>query len=137
MEFENGVHAVYEAANANAVSLNPWGNEYLRAECEKGTIIMDRREITVYPYTEGASWTDAASVTPLKPPLRNQAKWANTWLIEKFVRWLEGGQAMETEVEANLQSVALVSAAIQSAATDGAVQVQELFNRAGNRQAGL
>ncbi|MDR2477502.1 MAG: Gfo/Idh/MocA family oxidoreductase, partial [Treponema sp.] len=37
MEFENGVHAVYEAANANAVSLNPWGNEYLRAECEKGT----------------------------------------------------------------------------------------------------
>ena len=45
-------------------------------------------------------------------PLRSQPKWSNTWLIEKFVRWLDGGEPMETNVEANLQSVALIFAAI-------------------------
>jgi predicted dehydrogenase len=127
MQFENGKRAVYEAANANAVSLNPWGNEYFRAECEKGTLILDRREITIYPYTEGASWTDMTSVTAQKPALREQPKWANVWLAETFVRWLEGGAPMETEAEANLQSVALVCAAIESVRTGKPVEVQELL----------
>jgi predicted dehydrogenase len=127
MQFENGKHALYEAANANAVSLNPWGSEYIKAECEKGTLIMDRREITAYPYKPGASWTDAASVTPVKPVLRQQPKWANTWLIETFVHWLEGGAPMATEPEANLQSVALVWAAIESSRTGKPVQVQEML----------
>jgi predicted dehydrogenase len=127
MEFENGKHAVYEAANANALSLNPWGNEYIRAECEKGILILDRREITAYPYTPGVSWTDAASVSPRKIPLRRQPKWANTWLAETFVRWLEGGASMETEAEANLQSMALTTAAIESSRCGGPVRVQDLL----------
>ena len=60
-------------------------------------------------------------------PLRSQPKWSNTWLIEKFVRWLEGGEPMETNVEANLQSVALIFAAIESRRTGQPVRVQEFL----------
>jgi hypothetical protein len=60
-------------------------------------------------------------------PLIEQPKWANSWLIEKFVRWLDGGEPMETNVEDNLQSVALIFAAIQSSRTGQPVQVQEFL----------
>jgi hypothetical protein len=60
-------------------------------------------------------------------PLLQQPKWANTWLVDKFVRWLDGGPAMETEVEANLQSVALIFAAVESSRTGAPVQVQEFL----------
>ena len=60
-------------------------------------------------------------------PLIEQPKWANTWLIEKYVRWLDGGEPMETNVEDNLQSVALVFAAIESSRRGEPVKVQELL----------
>ena len=50
-------------------------------------------------------------------PLLEQRKWTDAWLVEKFVRWLDGGEPMETHVEANLQSVAMVFAAIESCRT--------------------
>ena len=42
--------------------------------------------------------------------------WANIWLLEQFLDWLDGGPVMKTNVEANLQSVALVEAAVRSSA---------------------
>ena len=54
-----------------------------------------------------------------------QPTWGHVWLIEKFVRWLEGGEPMETNVIDNLQSVALVTAAIESSQTGLPVKVQE------------
>jgi predicted dehydrogenase len=51
-------------------------------------------------------------------------------LIEKFVRWLEGGPAMETEVQANLQAAALIFAAIESSRTGQPVKVQEFLAKA-------
>jgi hypothetical protein len=56
-----------------------------------------------------------------------QPKWANAWLIEKFVRWLDGGPPMETRVEENLQAVAIVFAAIESSRSGRPVRVQELL----------
>ena len=43
---------------------------------------------------------------------------------EQFVRWLEGGEPMETNVEDNLRSLALVFAAIESSASGMPVDVQ-------------
>jgi predicted dehydrogenase len=61
--------------------------------------------------------------------LLQQEKWANAWLIEQFVRWLDGGDKMRTNVEDNLQSVALVFAAIESSRTGMPVKVQELLEK--------
>lgn len=134
MHFENGVRAVYEGAKTNAVSLNWWGREYIRAECEKSTVVMDHRAIEVFPHVPGKPWDDKRAGQGTAAPLLVQPKWANTWLIEKFVRWLDGGPPMETNVEDNLQSVALIFAAIQSSRTGQPVQVQDMLSEARNAQ---
>ncbi|MFP3905172.1 MAG: Gfo/Idh/MocA family protein [Armatimonadota bacterium] len=113
---------IYEGAKTNAHSLNCWGNEYIRAECEGGTLILDSRELSVYPY---AAKAEEADVEAQPIPLDEQPKWANTWLIEQFADWLNGGEAMATNVEANLQSVALIFSAIESSRTGRSVQVQD------------
>lgn len=127
MQMENGARAVYEGAKTNAVGLNPWGQEYIRAECEQATLILDRRHLERFSYDSSRQWAQGREGEGETIPLREQPKWANTWLIEKFVHWLGGGEPMETNVEANLQSVALVFAAIQSSRTGQPVKVQEML----------
>lgn len=126
MVMENRAHAVYEGAKTNAVGLNGWSREYIRAECEKGTLIMSHREIEYFPYPSGAKQEGEGE----RLPLLEQRKWAHAWLIEKFVRWLDGGEPMETNVEDNLQSVSLIFAAIESSRTGQPVKVQQLLNKA-------
>jgi len=48
--------------------------------------------------------------------------------------WLDGGGPMETNVQANLQSVALVFSAIQSSRTGSPVKVQEFLEQAMNAE---
>lgn len=125
MHFENGVRAFYEGAKTNAIGLNGWAQEYVRAECEQATLIMDRRRVERHPYEGGRIYKregEGTEITPLQ-----QAKWMNTWLVEQFVQWLDGGPTMETNVEDNLQSMALIFAAIQSSQTGQPVKVQELL----------
>ncbi len=50
MTFENGVRAIYEGAKTNASGFNGWAKEYVRAECEHETLIMDNRRIERFPY---------------------------------------------------------------------------------------
>jgi predicted dehydrogenase len=129
MYFENGTRAFYEGAKTNAVSLNGWGQEYIRAECEGGTLIMGNREIERFVYDPTQKNRRAREGEGEKVPLIEQPKWANAWLIEKFVRWLDGGEPMETNVEDNLQSVALIFAAIESSRTGMPVKVQEFLKQ--------
>jgi len=130
MSFGNGVRAFYEGAKTNAVGLNCWGQEYIRAECEGATLILSRRQLERFPYDATRRNATAVEGTGEKVPLLEQPKWANAWLIEKFVRWLEGGEPMETNVEDNLQAVALVFAAIESSRSGGPVKVQEFLAKA-------
>lgn len=128
MTFENGVRGTYEGAKTNAVGLNGWGNEYVRAECRESTLVLDGRELETYAYdpdAEAQFGEDPGEGETI--PLDEQEKWANTWLIEQFVEWLDGGEPMATNVRDNLQSMALITAAMESSATGEAVDVQELL----------
>lgn len=129
MEFENDTRATYEAATTNAVALNGWENEYIRAECRDATLELDARELTRYPYDPTAHPRHNASGPPEGEsiPLDTGEKWMNPWLIEQFCDWLDGGDPMETRVEKNLQSVALIEAAILSSERGEPVAVQELL----------
>jgi predicted dehydrogenase len=127
MGMENGVRATYEGAKTNAVGLNGWAQEYIRAECELATLVLSRWRLERFPYDPSGSWAGATEGQGEEMPLLQQPKWANAWLIEQFVRWLDGGPAMETNVEDNLQSVALVFAAIESSRTGRAVKVQDFL----------
>jgi predicted dehydrogenase len=121
MHMGNGTRATYEGAKTNAAGLNCWGQEYIRAECEKATLILDRQGIVCRDWPNGE---------PRDLEHLQQEKWANTWLIEKFVRWLDGDGPMETNVWDNLQSVALVFSAIESSRTGQPVKVQEFLAQA-------
>jgi len=130
MHFENGTRAVYEGAKTNAVGLNGWTNEYIRAECKRATVVMNWREIEKHAFNPDDPNPYKREGQGEAVPLLEQPKWANTWLIEKFVHWLDGGEPMETNVEANLQSVALIFAAIESSRTGQPVRVQEFLEEA-------
>ncbi|MEM7034085.1 MAG: Gfo/Idh/MocA family oxidoreductase [Chloroflexota bacterium] len=127
MTFENGVHATYEGAKTNSVGLNGWSREYIRAECELATLIMSRREIERFPYNPKTAREDKPEGSGEKIPLQEQRKWTDPWLVEQFVAWLDGGDPMETNVEDNLQSVALIFAAIESSRTGQPIKVQEFL----------
>jgi len=130
MRFFNGTRALYEGAMTNAVGLNWWTQEYIRAECEQATLILSYRRLERFAYDPSRQVINKREGQGEEIPLLEQPKWANTWLIEKFVRWLDGGEPMETNVEDNLQSVALVFAAIESSRTGQPVRVQDFLAQA-------
>ena len=127
MQLGNGTRAFYEGANTNAVGLNGWSKEYIRAECEESTLILGHRHLEKFAHDPSQAQHNKKEGEGETIPLLEQPKWSNTWLIEKFVRWLDGGEPMETNVEDNLQSVALVFAAIESNKTGQPVKVQEFL----------
>jgi len=129
MDFgKSGPRAFYEGAKTNAVGLNGWTQEYIRAECEKATFVLSRRRVEAFDHDASKSWTFVEEGKGREIPLLQQPKWANTWLIEQFVKWLDGGPKMETNVEANLQSMALVEAGIISSRSNEPVHVQVLLD---------
>lgn len=130
MHMENNTRATYEGAKTNAVGLNGWGQEYIRAECEQATLILSRRRLERFLYDPSRAWAGGIEGQGETIPLLEQPKWSNAWLIEKFVRWLDGGEPMETNVEDNLQSVALVFAGMESSRTGLPVKVQEFLAKA-------
>ena len=134
MRGENGVRATYEGAKTNAVGLNGWSQEYIRAECEGGTLILNRRRLEHFPYDASGMHASGQRGEGEEVPLLEQPKWSHTWLVEQFVHWLDGGEPMETNVQDNLQSIALVFAAIESSRAGEAVKVQELLEKAGVKE---
>jgi len=128
MRMENGRRIQWEGAKANAVTLNGWGNDYVRAECRDATLVLDSRELEYFPYEGDDVHVREGEGTAIS--LDEQETWSDVWLVEQFVDWLDGGPAMETNVADNLQSVALVEAAMQSSRTDEIVRVQDLLAEA-------
>ena len=124
MVFDNGVRAVYEGSSSTAVGLNDWYQEYLRVDCEFGTTVLNHREIEVFTRQDLPRQKHREG-TGQKLPLLVQPKWINTWLIEKFTQWRDGGPMMETEVQANLQASALVFGSIESSRTNTLVKLQD------------
>lgn len=124
MVFENGVRGIYEGSSSAATGMSDWTREYVRIECENGTAILNSREIEIFTrqplkrqrYVEGQGQ---------KVPLLEQPKWINSWLIEKFCAWLDGGPEMETIVEKNVQASALIFASIESARSGQTIKVQD------------
>jgi predicted dehydrogenase len=119
----NGVHCFYEGAKANASTLNGWNNDYIRVECEHGTLELDNRRLRLM-YGEG--W-DAPVVEDL--PLLERPVWTNPWIAEMFCDWLQGGPPPPTQLQDNIQCCALLFAAIESAHSGIPIDVQAYLGR--------
>ena len=96
----------------------------MRVDCELGTAILNNREIEIFSRSDLVRQR-CREGQGQKIQLITQPKWLNTWLIEKFCKWLDGGPEMETHVDANLHAAALIFAGIESARTGRTVDVQE------------
>ncbi|TYL92363.1 Gfo/Idh/MocA family oxidoreductase [Bradyrhizobium rifense] len=127
LEFANGARGVYEASSAQSTGLNDWTSEYFRVEAAAGTAILDHREVEVFHrqpkrirQTNRQGKGQQVSLLPGK-------KWRNALLIEQFCQWLDGGSPMATNIEDNLQSVAMVFSAIESARIGQPIRVQEFL----------
>ncbi|WP_247004367.1 Gfo/Idh/MocA family protein [Halosolutus gelatinilyticus] len=127
---ENGATIVYEGLNTAAASFNGWWAEHVRANCKEASLLLDGGDLRRFPYERAAE--GCLGHTSLEAgesvPLESREKWGNAWLIERFAEWCAGGEPMETNARANLRSMAIVFAAIESAETGEAVRVQEYLN---------
>lgn len=128
LEFQNDVKASYEGAKSTAVGLNSWGQEYTRAECEKATVIMNRRKIRRYGQEEGLGGEDGPVGEQI--PLAEGNRWSHLWLIEQFLDWLDGGPPAPTEVSKNLHATAVMFSAIESSRRRQVVEVAEILAEA-------
>jgi predicted dehydrogenase len=129
MKFTNGVRGVYEGSSSAAVGLNDWMKEYIRVDCEHGTAILNSRDIEIFSRSDLVRQR-CREGQGQKIQMITQGKWLNTWLIEKFCQWLDGGPEMETNVEANLHAAALIFAGIESARSGAPVNVQDYIRAA-------
>lgn len=127
MDFANGARGVYEGSSAHATGLNVWGCEYFRVDAASGTAILDHREIEVFHRDSKRVEQQNRQGKGQQVSLVAGEKWQNSLLIEQFCAWMDGGPPMATNVEDNLQSVALVFSAIESARLDEPVRVQEFL----------
>jgi predicted dehydrogenase len=123
IEMENGINCLYEGAKANASTMNGWTNEYFRAECEDGTLVLDSRELKVL---RGDAW-DKPEVSDVA--LLEQEVWKNAWLAELFCHWLNGKSAPPNNLDDNIQCAALLFAAIESAHCGRIIDVQEYLEK--------
>jgi predicted dehydrogenase len=123
IQMTNGVRCLYEGAKANATTMNGWGNDYLRAECEHGTLELDRRKLRVL--RDGTGGALAAEDLPLL----EQPVWINAWLTEMFCDWLRGGPMPPNHLGDNIQCAALLFAAVESAHTGQPVEVQAFLQK--------
>lgn len=121
IEMKNGVKVFYEGAKCNATMLNGWRQDYWRAECDKGTLVLDNRNLRVMT---GAVGTNARIE---EVPLDDRPAWMNSLIAEQFVNWLSGGPAPATSLDDNIQCAALLFAAIESAHKGTVVDVQRFL----------
>ncbi len=105
MKMTNGVHSFYEGNSSAAGIVNCWHNEYYRAEFEEGSVeVVDTDKVTV---TRVGQAPEAYNAPPLK--------WENhDHLFEEFLEWLDGGPPSETRIQDNIQSFAMVIAAMET-----------------------
>jgi predicted dehydrogenase len=129
VEMLNGVRCLYEGAKANASTLNGWGQDYIRAECESATLELDRRRLRVI-----SSGVDGGDLSRVDLSLRTDREvWLNSAIAEDFCAWLRGGVPPPTNYLDNLQCSALLFAAIEAAHTERSVDVQSFFTAAAER----
>lgn len=123
LEMENGVHCVVEHSSANASTLNRWGEEFYRAECAYGTLILDKEKLTV------RSDLGHPNPTYSEIPLAQDAYWQQSLIVHDFCLWIEGGEEPETSIRDNMYCCAVTFAAIESALTGKEVDVPEFLER--------
>lgn len=119
LRMTNALHAQYEGNCLEAGWQNSWHQEFYRVEGEEGALVLDRDNVVrLQRHSAGAGLT----IQELSPA---RGKYdGHTAILDQFLTWREGGPAPETVIQDNIQSAAMLFAAIDASQTNQAVAVQ-------------
>jgi predicted dehydrogenase len=119
MRMANEMHAQYEGNCLEAGWQNSWHQEFYRIEGEDGTLVLDRDgTVRIQAHTSGRGLA-----TEELPPVRTPHE-GHSAIVDQFLTWMEGGPAPETVIQDNIQSAAMLFAAVDASATGQSVDVQ-------------
>jgi len=126
IEMQSGARCVLEGSWTVSATTHPWGGEYMRADCEKGSLGVEDRKVTFWDPER--PWGKQAKALPL---LEGDS-WEHHYLMSEFCRWIRGEvDEHPTSLDDNLQTSALLHSAIESGKSDARyVDVQEQLEAA-------
>ncbi|NPV46250.1 MAG: Gfo/Idh/MocA family oxidoreductase [Armatimonadetes bacterium] len=118
MRMANGVFAHYEGNCSEAGRPNGWHQEYYRAECEAGAVVVDSDGVVRLQEHLGGHRLRVTDVPLEQPPyVGHQA------VLDQFLNWIHGGPTPETVLDDNILSAAMLFAATEASATNQTADV--------------
>lgn len=121
LRMDNGSFASYEGNNLASGKTNSWHSEYYRVECDGGAAVLDRDHVVRIEERSGSGTLQVREVAPV--PVTWEGHRA---MPAQFLDWLDDGPAPPTTLEDNLQSTAMLFAAIRASESGETVDVQKL-----------
>lgn len=122
-EMDSGVRCALEGSWTVQAGINTWRDEYFRADGSEGALLLDHRRLS---RLAGAG--ALLRQVQLAYPQNDYAADGTEFLLRAFVDWVGGRRdGHPTSLDDNLQCMALLFAAIQSAETGQVVDVQALL----------
>jgi predicted dehydrogenase len=122
----NGSFASYEGNNLESGKTNSWYGEFYRLECEGGAVVLDRDHVVRIEERSAAGTRQTREVP------QTEVIWEGHQAVAaQFLDWLNGGQPPATTLSDNLQSTAMLFAAVRASETGTPVDVQELVQELG------
>jgi predicted dehydrogenase len=119
MRMLNDTRAQYEGNCLEAGWQNSWHQEYYRVEGDEGALVLDRDgTVRLLRHTAGRGLA-----TEELPAVRAQYE-GHTAIVDQFLTWMEGGPAPQTVIQDNIQSAAMLFAAVDASRTGQSVDVQ-------------
>jgi len=125
MQMTNGSFAQYEGNNIATGKQNSWEQEFYRVECEGGAAVLDSDNVVrIEERGEGGATT--VREVPNETP-----QWeGHKAMPSQFLDWLDGGPTPPTALADNIQSNAMMFAAIEAATQGRVVDVQQMMKDA-------
>lgn len=121
MDMVNRVKAQYEGNCLEAGWQNSWHQEYYRAECENGAVVVDRDGVVRLLEHVAGRGLRIEELPPVRPAWEGHQA-----IIAQFLDWLDGGPEPATVLADNLKSAAMLFGAIQASETGQTVDVAAL-----------
>ncbi|MCO5219919.1 MAG: hypothetical protein M9909_13935, partial [Thermomicrobiales bacterium] len=116
LTFANGVVVSYRGSWMSSDAPTFWAGEW-KMECEDGLIGMTSRQGGPFG-TQGDAVSIRSRSGVIQPqPLPHLPVWGRSAGVLDLVRWVETGEPSQNAAERNLGSLAIVEAAIKSAAS--------------------
>jgi predicted dehydrogenase len=129
LRMTNDSFSSYEGNNLETGKTNSWYGEYYRLECEGGAAVLDRDHTLRIEERSAAGTLQTREIPPV------EVVWeGHKAVAAQFLDWLDGGPPPATTLTDNLQSTAMLFAAIQASETGMTVDVQEMARQVSGRE---